>query len=178
MHYCPTWINNVTWYSFLLSYEIFWILKCLHQSFRSRGKNIINELGKWAPKHCPTYDQTFDYSNNNSVNHRFLKDELHLLAHSHCLLRIMHCINTLCLKLPETPTMMSKVDFKSAYHWWTMKWSPSSQSIAIICSFALLLSCLLLGRSHCQSLQYLASVTIADLVNDLLSCPDCDGSEI
>ena len=74
--------------------------------------------------------------------------------------------------------IISKIDVKSAYRRGTVSGDLAARRITIVCGFALLIRCLPFGGSHCPNLWCVASETITDLGNDLLSCPDWDESAI
>ena len=54
----------------------------------------IDEEGKKVPKHRLTHDQTFDYSEGNSINHRLIKENLPELFYSFFCFAL-HCVHSL-----------------------------------------------------------------------------------
>ena len=138
----------------------------------------VDSEGNRVPKYRPTHDQSFDYSEGNSINHRLLKDNLPELFYGFCLLRILHYVHVLRLAKPSKSIIISKIDVKSAYRRGTMSGDLAARSITIVCGFALLIRCLPFGGPHCPNLWCVASKAMTDLGNDLLSCPDWDESAI
>ena len=74
----------------------------------------INELGERIGNDRLIHDQSFDYSEGNSVNHRLTLDGFHELRCSSCLLQIIHYAHALRLARPKIQIVASKVDLKSA----------------------------------------------------------------
>jgi hypothetical protein len=72
--------------------------------------------GSKKVKYRLTHDQSFDASQGISVNGRVIKEKLAPLVYGGCLMRILHYIVDLRWRLPDTPILGAKSDFKAAYH--------------------------------------------------------------
>ena len=81
------------------------------------SQTSIDEHGNTIPKHRLTHDQSFNYDLENikSVNERVRKDLLSQCVYGFALKRFIHSIVALRTEFPDTPLLMSKLDFKSAY---------------------------------------------------------------
>ena len=108
-------------------------------------QETMNELEERIPKFRPTHEQAFDYSENNSFNHKLDKEDFPPLESDHYVLRIIHCTRDWRLKRHYTPIIMSKVDFKSTYLQAIMRGCLSAQFIKMLCVFVHLLRCLPFG---------------------------------
>ena len=84
----------------------------------------IDENGHIIPKWRVAHDQSFAFSSGKSVNDHVIKSELTPCQYSFALQRFLHTIIQLHQLYPTTPFLLSKFDFKSAYH--HVHWSASS----------------------------------------------------
>ena len=76
----------------------------------------ISKTGEIIEKERACHDLSFcTEPSNTSVNSRVDKSVLQNCMFGHCMLRMIHYIVTLRIKHPSQPTMIQKVDWKSAY---------------------------------------------------------------
>ena len=119
------------------------------------------------PKHSPTHDQPFEFSEENSSKNHLIKDDLPPLYCGFCLLRLLHCVYSLRLAGPTNHVLISKINIKSAYRRGTMSTELAAKIMTII-GMSLLLCCIPLVGSYFTFLWCVVSETITDLGNDVL----------
>ena len=90
----------------------------------------------------------------------------------YCLLRIIHFIVALRLKYPNTPIVIQKVDWKSAYRRAHLNWETSLQCCSVFKQFVLIPLRAVFGGSPCPSEWSIFSESACDLANMFLSHDD------
>jgi len=134
--------------------------------------------GSRKVKYRLTHDQSFEASRGISVNGRVIKERLAPLLYGGCLTRILHYIVDLRLRLPDTPILGAKSDFKSAYRRVSLHGNIAEKCAIMYDGFALPSTRLAFGGSPCPPEFCIYSELSADLANDLLHCPDWDPSSL
>ena len=81
------------------------------------SQTSIDKEGNTIPKHRLTHNQSFNYDLENIklVKERVRKDLLSQCVYGFALKRFIHTIVALRTKFKDTPLLMTKFDFKSAY---------------------------------------------------------------
>ena len=74
-----------------------------------QAQNTINEFGKIIAKDRLTYDQSFDFSPNSSVNSRVIWDNLPPVRYGHCIQRIINWAVATKRKFPNKRILASKI---------------------------------------------------------------------
>ena len=141
-------------------------------------QDSINELGEIISKNRLTHDQSFDFSEKNSVNNRLIRDNLPELRYGSCLQHILHYIHALRFSNPHVPIVIGKIDFKSACRRQSMCGWLAAMTLTIVGSFALLSFRLPFGGAYCPFHWCLVSEFICDFANALLRCEHWDASSL
>ena len=89
----------------------------------------ISKRGKIVKKKHLTHNQSCTFQSGTSVNSRTIKDELQDVMYGPCLLRVIHLIVEYRAQYPDKSILLSKVDFKSAYHQSHLQATTSIQTI-------------------------------------------------
>ena len=141
-------------------------------------QNTVDNDGNIIPKLRMAHDQTFCFSSGASVNCRVKKEELSSLIYGDALRRLLHYIHSLRFHHPNTPILIGKYDFASAYRRMTT-WGHTAASCCTIHNDIAFISLrLTFGGSPCPFKWCSMSEIITDLANDILSCPDWDPEKI
>jgi hypothetical protein len=147
------------------------------------SQSTINEHGEIVPSNRVTHDLSFPgkYS-KSSVNSRTDPELLEPCRYGHMLLRIVHQIVALRLKRPQSPIVMQKIDFKSAYRRQHLNAKTAIQCMSSVeiggLVFVLLNLRLSFGGSACPSEWCVISETLTDLANKILNHKSWDPSSI
>ena len=130
----------------------------------------INEFGERIEKNRLIHDQSFDFSDGNSVNHRLITDDFHELRYGRCLLQIIHYAHALRLAQPKKRIVAAKFDLKSAYRRAHLHGLLAVMAMTIVGTFALISLRLPFGGTYCVYTWCVISEYICDLANALLRC--------
>ena len=137
----------------------------------------IDEQGNTVPKHRLTHDQSFNYDLDNikSVNERVNKELLSQCVYGFALKRFIHSIVALRTMYGDTPLLMTKFDFKSAYRRVHFRASSALQSVVTTTGMerdpiALMSLRETFGGAPCPFLFAEFSEPVADLANALARC--------
>ena len=142
-------------------------------------QSAINKIGERIPKDRLTHDQSFDFLDGNSVNHRLLvEDEFHELRYGSCLLQLMHYAHALRFNQPSKKNVCSKIDLKSAYRRNYLGGKLGAMAITIVGYFALMSLRLPFGGTYCVHVWCVISEFICDVTNALLRCKHWDPGHI
>ena len=141
------------------------------------SQTTIDEHGNTIPKHRLTHDQSFNYDLENvkSVNERVNKALLSQCVYGFALKRFLHSIVALRTMYGNTPLLMTKFDFKSAYRRVHFRASSALQSVVTTTGLesaplALMSLRETFGGAPCPFLFAEFSEPVADLANALARC--------
>ena len=142
-------------------------------------QNTISLTGEIIDKQRACHDLSFKgkYS-GSSINSRVIEEELQQCMFGYCLLRTIHYIVALRKDHPNTPILIQKLDWKSAYRRAHLHWTTAIKCCSIYKDFALIPLRAVFGGSPCPSEWSIVSESAADLANLLLADPDWDPYEI
>ena len=133
-------------------------------------QSSINEMGERIDKNRITHDQSFEFSEGNSVNARLVRDDLPDLRHGRCLSQIIHYGHALRLSYPTMKIVAAKKDLKSACRRAHLHGFLAAMSLTIVGRFALISLRLPFGGAYCPYLWCIISEFVGDLANALLRC--------
>ena len=108
----------------------------------------INELGEVIEKSRITHDQSFEFSEGNSVNARLIRDDFPELRYGCCLAQVIHYAYALRLIFPDKRILVAKVDLKSVHRRTHLCGSLAAMALTIVGAFALSLR-LPFGGAYC-----------------------------
>ena len=130
----------------------------------------ISETGEIIEKRRACHDLSFTSPpSNTSVNSRVDTDQLQDCMFGHCIIRIIHYITVLRQRHPDTPILIQKIDFKSAYRRAHLHWETAIQCCSIYRDMVLVPLRAIFGGSPCPSEWSIISETTADIANMLLT---------
>ena len=136
-------------------------------------QNTISMTGEIIDKQRACHDLSFQGKcSHSSANSRVIETELQQCLFGYCLLRVIHYIVALRRDFPNTPILIQKLDWKSAYHRAHLNWSTAIQCCSIYNQYVLIPLRAVFGGSPCPSEWSIVSETTADLANMFLSHPD------
>jgi hypothetical protein len=142
------------------------------------SQSSINDKGEVIPSNRITHDLSFPgKASNESINSRTISDELLPCLYGHMLSRCIHYIVQTRIENPNSPIVLQKVDFKSAYRRIHLNASTATQCMSQIKHpdhphIVLLPLRLTFGGSACPSEWCIASELITDLSNRILNHRD------
>ena len=131
-------------------------------------QSSINELGEITDKNRVTHDQSFEFSEGNSVNKRLMRDDLPNLRCGSCLQQLLHYVHALRFSNPNIPIVAGKIDLKSAFRRHSMCGALAAMTLTIASYFALFSVRLPFGGAYCPFMWCLVSEFICDLANAVL----------
>lgn len=133
-------------------------------------QSSINERGEVIPKERVTHDQSFCFSENNSVNDRLIRDDLPELRYGPALCQIIHYVHALRFAFPSAIIVASKIDLKAAYRRAHLSGALAAMALTVVGCYALLSLRLPFGGAYCPFWWCVVSELICDLANALLRC--------
>ena len=140
------------------------------QPYGIENQFSVNELGERIEKDRLIHDQSFDFSENNSVNHRLILSNFFQLRYGHCLSQIIHCAHALRLREPRKRIVANKIDLKSACRRAHVSGSIAAMATTIVGALALISLRLPFGGTCCVCCWCVISEFICDVANALLRC--------
>jgi hypothetical protein len=138
------------------------------------SQSTINERGEVIPSNRITHDLSFPgAASKQSINSRTRLDELIPCNYGHMLARCIHHIMQLRLRHTNSPIVIQKVDFKSAYRRVHLNASTATQCMSQVRlrdgeQIILLPLRLTFGGSACPSEWCVVSELVTDLANRIL----------
>ena len=136
-------------------------------------QNTISMSGEIIDKQRACHDLSFKSSHSDtSVNSRVIEEELQECKFGYCLLRIIHFIVALRMVHPNTPIVIQKIDWKSAYRRIHNNWRTAIQCCSVYKEWVLIPLRAVFGGSPCPSEWSIISESTIDLANLLLNHKD------
>ena len=138
-------------------------------------QNTISMSGEIIDKRRACHDLSFKSGHSDtSVNSRVIEEELQDCKFGYCLLRIVHFIVALRTSHPNTPILIQKIDWKSAYPRAHNNWKTAIQCCSVYKRWVLIPLRAVFGGSPCPSEWGIISESTTDLANLLLNHNEWD----
>ena len=104
-------------------------------------QNTIEEYGRIIKKDCLTHDQSYKWLSGTSVNSRVITEKLLLCMFGACIKRIVNWTVFARQKIPKSPILASKFDFKSAFQRCHLNAASAVQTCTQLVEINILLMC-------------------------------------
>ena len=150
------------------------IVNSILSLYRIADQSSINELGERIKKNRITHNQSYEFSEGNSVNSRLIRDDLSLLRYRRCLAQITHYTYALYFSNPIKRIVASKIDLKSAYQRAYINGLLAAMLLTMVGLYTLILLRLPFGGAYCPYMQCIISKLTCNLANTLLKCDFSD----
>lgn len=134
----------------------------------------IDEKGDVVPKVRLTHDQSWAFSEGQSVNERVIAEEVTPVVFGDCIRRIIHYIVGLRRRHPHVAIFIAKFDWKAAYRRAHFNAATAMECVTAFGNLALMSLRLTFGGAPCPSLWSIYSEICCDLANDLIRCEEWD----
>jgi hypothetical protein len=128
----------------------------------------INELGRIVPKDRLTHDQSRKWSSGTSINSRMNKVLHHSCKYNFCIRCLINWVIAARQKYPGQHILATKIDYKSAYHFWILHFLTALQTATQLPDGNLAIITLQLTFGGGPFKWGIVSKSICDLANKLL----------
>jgi hypothetical protein len=139
-------------------------------------QNTIEKFGQIISKDRLTHNQSWKWSSGTSVNSRIQKEFLQACRYSFCICRLINWAIVARRKYPGQRILMSKVDYKLAYHQGILHFTTALQTAMQLPEddLAIITLRFTFGGAPCPFEWGIMSESICDLANTLLKCEEWD----